>query len=429
MHKNVHGRKLSQLSRRLPKYSSNDSQGVYGAGARLPKQPANSACQFGRIDRDYWLWTPHSACRPNAKRPDNKRNAITSSLSEPQPIPPDRSRAPTGARKSRELRSTLAHSSMHKFFVGLLLSLTIFGARPACKNSEVVPPPSAQREMACRVAAANLVNLARARGPLEQLSDNQLRDIQPDIDFYDETCLSRRDELRFCTRRAIDMTVGFFFFRRAGKSDVICAGFRIDTHHVVTAAHCLWIGSNRLDPRSLKFSLIGAPRLEFTPNRIFRAPDISGSTELTDSGDIAVIEIDTESVPMLQGLVKYSTSLASNEHLMVPGVNLLVYRLVVHRDTRFWERALRVDKSDSCVRDPTRGTVAPSQTSCIYDRCQTLEAMSGAPIFVIKDKQIYIAGIHLRSGQHAELGRECGSKPGFNVGVTLPKWVSRPEVE
>lgn len=318
---------------------------------------------------------------------------------------------------------------MRHLFIGLLSILIIFEARAACKNSPLVPPPSAQRKMACQVAVAKLVDLASARGPLEELSDGQLRDIQPDLDLYDEACLSRRDELRLCTRRAIDTTVGFFFFRQAGKTDVVCGGFRTDTHHVVTAAHCLWIGRSRLDPKSLTFSLIGAPRLKFTPNRISRAPAVNGSSKLSDSGDIAVVEIDTTAVPMQQGLVKYSTSLAPNEHLMVPGVNLLAYRLVVHRDTRYWEHALRVDRSDSCVRDSAKRNVASSQTSCIYDRCQTLEAMSGAPIFVIKEEQIYIAGIHLRSGRYAEPARECGSEPGFNIGVTLPKWVAEPEAE
>jgi hypothetical protein len=124
----------------------------------------------------------------------------------------------------------------------------------------------------------------------------------------------------------------------------------------------------------------------------------------------------------------FREQLPYREYLLLPAFN--IYDFITRKSDPLsdWTKSLRTDKSRSCFRaEPIKDS---SLRHCVLDACQTIEAMSGAPIFAFdyEKKTLFIGGIHLRAGlldddPQVRANRECGSLDKYNIGITLPRSV------
>ena len=239
---------------------------------------------------------------------------------------------------------------------------------------------------------------------------------------YDRACYKPWNTLRPETRAAVGNMVGFFFLLKDGVRLPVCAGFRISTALVVTARHCLYSQNIRLDPTSYEFRLLAAPSRAFHPTGYQSLPADGSQGPLTDLSDYLVLKVSTTVVPFNSGQVALRGDLPYREFLLIPGISVYSYWFRQKMQIESWPDAVRIDKSPSCARFlyPMNMGTAAARRSCILTQCQTLQAMSGAPIvgYDPNTKQLLVGGIHLRSGP--EPRPECGDQTGFNVGITLP---------
>ena len=235
--------------------------------------------------------------------------------------------------------------------------------------------------------------------------------------------------LRPETRKVVENIAGFFFLKSGReKADIICAGFRISEKLVATAAHCLWWRSARIDVTKLSFRLLSAPDREFRPLGIEETLEVDDERSLKDSDDFALLRIDTSDVQFNVSPGLFRDQLPYREYLLFPGFNIYNFLLTKADPIGDWTKSLRADKGRSCFR----AEVNPSEGSrhCVLNACQTIETMSGAPIFAFDfaKKTLFVGGMHLRAGlldedPQVRANRECGSSDAFNVGITLPRSV------
>jgi hypothetical protein len=81
---------------------------------------------------------------------------------------------------------------------------------------------------------------------------------------------------------------------------------------------------------------------------------------------------------------------------------------------------------------PKRPPTSLAERLCIYHQAPTFGGLSGSPI-ILSDfdptgspVRRFIVGLHLRSGtpdDPYQLNADCGSYPGFNIGLALPSEV------
>jgi hypothetical protein len=251
------------------------------------------------------------------------------------------------------------------------------------------------------------------------VSDSFIASNAQKLDNYDTKCFESLQALRTATRALVGGVSGTLFLSGGGTDVPWCSAFRLTPKLLVTARHCMWEKDNRLDPRSMKFSLLG------TPGQVFRVTGERNplglsdlSTNIDDNSDIWVLESDTAQVPMPTLAVfvarKPSSKMSAEGSwlpLLIPAFNAFAWRL--HRDVGDSNNFVRVDDLSSCQLDNI-----DSKGQCLIYSCQTLGTMSGAAIYGYRhDKDTWeVMGIHLRPGS---LQRSCGSPNNKNVGVLL----------
>lgn len=278
----------------------------------------------------------------------------------------------------------------------------------------------------------------RAYAELPQAIKKSLVDLtQPDqlsiyeakLRNYDQACMRPWEKLRQETRATIENVAGFLFFKNGEKAEIICAGFRVTDNLVATAAHCLWWKGAQIDVTRLTFKLLSVPKQEFKPSGVEEMVQIDDERMLRDSEDFALIRIDTAAIPLTSLPNFFRDHLPYKEYLLFPSFNIYDFLARKTDATGDWTKSLRSDKGRSCFRADLTDTVSGSP-HCIFNACQTIEAMSGAPILAydFKKQTLFIGGIHLRAGlldedPQVRASRECGSLDAFNVGITLPNTV------
>jgi len=286
---------------------------------------------------------------------------------------------------------------------------------------------SPERQRSCAKAFNDLPS--SFRDSIIDLTDrDEISRSAPYLQAYDEFCLERWEGLRPKTREVLKDIAGFFFLEQSGSTDLICAGFRISEKYVVTAAHCLWWRGAQIDPTRLTFRLLSAPQLDFRPTALENSRDLDDERLLSDREDFAVLRIETHSIPLSPPATFFREQLPFTEYLLIPGVNLYDYWLRNANVSGDWLKSVRVNKGRSCFRHQVDNLERDVSARCVFDICQTLEAMSGAAIFGYDHtrQMVYVGGIHLRAGllgndPVVRSHRECGQQESFNVGITLPK--------
>lgn len=242
---------------------------------------------------------------------------------------------------------------------------------------------------------------------------------------YDQACMRPWQKLRQETRAIIENIAGFFFLKNGEKAEIVCGGFRVTETLVATAAHCLWWKGAQIDVTRLTFKLLSMPEMEFQPSNVEEMVQIEDERTLKDSEDFALLRIATAAIPLTSPSDFFRAQLPYKEYLLFPSFNIYDFLARKANTTGDWTKSLRSDKGRSCFRaDLNAGTNSPH---CIFNACQTIEAMSGAPILAydFKKQTLFIGGIHLRAGlldedPQVRASRECGSLDSFNVGITLP---------
>ncbi|WP_038974517.1 trypsin-like serine peptidase [Bradyrhizobium genomosp. III] len=283
-----------------------------------------------------------------------------------------------------------------------------------------------QAQAACERAYAGLPPSIK-NSTIDLSRPEDLADYEQQLSRYDQACMRTWEVLRPETRQVVENIAGFFFLRNGRKADIICAGFRISEQLVATAAHCLWWRSAQIDVTKLSFRLLSVPDREFRPQGIEEAHEVDDERSLRDADDFALLRIDTSDVQFNVSVDFFRDQLPYREYLLFPGFNIYDFLARKADPISDWKKSLRMDKGRSCFR----AEVGPNGLRhCVLNACQTIEAMSGAPIFAFdfRKKMLFVGGMHLRAGlldedPQVRANRECGSVDVFNVGITLPRSV------
>lgn len=280
---------------------------------------------------------------------------------------------------------------------------------------------SVEERDACAAAYAALP--IELRDQLQTAGSELTRRGKQELKAYDRACLRHWNSLRPQTRTVVGDIAGALFHRSKHGMALQCAAFRISEQFVVTAAHCLLDGLTELDPTAFEFRLFSKPLKKFLPKRASFAEENPTEDKLTDANDYVILEVDTSSAPFRQKQTLFRPELPYQEYLVIPAVSMFSHDSSTLTSTN-WFEAVRVDKGRSCFRHRIdKG--GESTSHCIFTRCQTSRAMSGAPIFIYDANQrtVYVGGMHIRSGLRpyppSSSQRECDAHQDFNVGITL----------
>jgi hypothetical protein len=261
-------------------------------------------------------------------------------------------------------------------------------------------------------------------GILDSGSSNDFVPYKLQLLAYDDACFEGLDTLRPQTLAVLGNVIGFVFLRGEADLSPVCAAFRLSTQYVATAKHCLFWRELKIDPGRLEFRLLAAPRLSFHLVAAHNATTLASKAPRTDQEDYEILQIDTRVVPFKRQLLELRTNVPYKDYLLIPAFSTYAFWFKLNNNIDKWPAALRVDKSPSCVRFQLAEGPQEVRDRCILTQCQTLQSMSGSPIFGYDHvaQKLFIGGIHLRGGllSQSSPGRECGNHPGFNVGVTLP---------
>ncbi len=316
--------------------------------------------------------------------------------------------------------------------LALACAIVLFCQPPAASAAAGTSPPrgghfgaaTPAERLACQKAYSALPP-AVTRSLLDSGNPNDFLPYKYKLLAYDRACFKHWDTLRPQTRSAVGNIAGFYFVKEQGALHPICAGFRLSTSLVATARHCLYWRGVRLDPTELEFRLLAAPLHAFRPTGTTTPlGDVPEST-IGDWSDFVVFKVDTSAVGYQADQVALRPDVPDREFLLIPGISVYSYWFRQKMHIESWPAAVRVDKSLSCVRFPMISGTPKERRRCVITQCQTLQAMSGAPIIGrdLDTQQLIVGGIHLRGGVIPDQSpqRECGEQPGFNVGVTLPE--------
>jgi hypothetical protein len=310
----------------------------------------------------------------------------------------------------------------------LLAAILAMPARIVCAQdgdlgaNGVVTP---QAQAACEKAYADLPPSIK-NSTVDLTHPDDLSNYEKQLTRYDQACMRKWSTLRPETRMVVESITGFFFLRNGEKSEAACSGFRISEKLVATAAHCLWWRGAQIDVTKLSFRLLSAPDREFQPQGVEETREVDDERSLTDSDDVALLRIDTSDIQLNAPPGFFRGQLPYREYLLFPGFN--TYDFVARKADPIgdWTKSLRADKGRSCFR--TESGLNDGLRHCVLNACQTIEAMSGAPIFAFdfQKKSLFVGGMHLRAGlldenPQVRASRECGSSEEFNVGITLPR--------
>jgi hypothetical protein len=317
-----------------------------------------------------------------------------------------------------------------KTFLGVCLVLRVLSFEAAADEARQFGVVSEERQAKCAKAFSDLPT--EIKTSQIDLSDKELlTSLAPQLHEYDDACLERLDGLRDQTIASLKKVLGFLFLTQGMSTEIICAGFRITDHLIATAAHCLWWRGAQIDPSRLQFQLLAAPERSFQPTRSALQPDVDDEHAISDQQDFAVLKVDTSGLALdiPANFFRDQLPYSDGGYLLIPGINVFDYLAHPSGWPGHWVDSVRVSKGRSCFRHRV-DTSGGGADHCVFSICQTLEAMSGAPIFGYDSarQSVYIGGLHLRDGLLSDdplvqSKRECGIQPSYNVGITLPKAV------
>jgi hypothetical protein len=315
-----------------------------------------------------------------------------------------------------------------KWSLIISLTLPLFCVELAAEETRQFGVVSEERQASCAKAYANLPTEIKT-SQVDLADKDVLTNFGSQLRAYDDACLEHLSGLKDETVASLKAVLGFFFLTQGASTDLVCAGFRITDRLVATAAHCLWWRGAQIDPSRLQFRLLSKPERSFQPTGGTQLADIEDERLLSDQQDFAVLIVDTSVVALDVPMNFYREQLPYQDggYLLIPGLNVFDYLANASDLPNRLVNSVRVSKGRSCFRHQV-DALGSAADHCVFSICQTLKAMSGAPIFGYDAAQhtIYVGGLHLRDGLLADdplirSSRECGIQPAYNVGITLPK--------
>jgi V8-like Glu-specific endopeptidase len=312
----------------------------------------------------------------------------------------------------------------------ILLAIFQISFRAIADDGRKFGMVSEERQAQCAKAVEDLPPEVKIRR-IELFDKRLLEQLAPQLQEYDDNCFETLDGLKDETITTLREVVGFLFITQGARTDIVCAAFRITDHLIATAAHCLWWRDAQIDPSRLQFRLMSQPTRSFQPTSSLQKPNIHDEHDLSDQQDFAVLKVDTSAIGLHipSNFFREQLPYGDAGYLLIPGINVFDYLAHPSDASSHWVDSVRVSKARSCFRHYV-DTLGGNADHCVFSVCQTLEAMSGAPIFGYDTVQqsVFIGGLHLRDGLLSDdplvrANRECGVQPSYNVGITLPKAV------
>jgi V8-like Glu-specific endopeptidase len=223
-------------------------------------------------------------------------------------------------------------------------------------------------------------------------------------------------------------------FQRIGNNLVLkCSSFRIAKTIIVTARHCIYDNPNYQPfPDQFVFRSIALPSEDV--QIIGELPNQAGSrrSEIANDFDDYWYLITDEREFSLSPAA-FRKDYPRRARALVSGINLIAYVLESGADPNQWASAFRfsITTGAQWLHWEDLPHALPSENAkarCIFHKGSSFGGMSGAPIIgeehaLDGSRALFVFGMHLRTGvpdQAHLLDADCGTYPGFNVGLALP---------
>jgi hypothetical protein len=152
-----------------------------------------------------------------------------------------------------------------------------------------------------------------------------------------------------------------------------------------------------------------------------------------DFGDYWFLRIADSGLAFHRQREDFHKTVRAGTWLLIGGINRLSFVLHSDENAEEWAKSFRVTKVagaqwipiDQLPRSPPS---LRAISSCIYDKAPSFGGLSGSPIIgsdldpSTGKPRLFVVGLHLRSGipdPTYESKSDCGSYPGFNIGLAL----------
>jgi hypothetical protein len=339
---------------------------------------------------------------------------------------------------------------LNQFQIGILFiflmtpTVSLAQQQSACGPGDLVVHDTDEATRQCRDAFCALPELDRF-GTAFRFGEFRSHVIENQTVFRNflQRCYSGIDgndsgepPLRDDTKSLIFETYGGLFQRLSSGMVLRCSAFRIAEQVIVTARHCIYDDLYSYPfPEQFVFRSIAAPLRDIPIIGEMTNEAATPRKEIANDFDDYWFLL-TEKAAFNLSLINFRKDFPRQARILVSGINLLAYILEAGVDPDRWAEAFRFATVtgaqwlpwQNLPRDPPS---EKAKAQCIYHKASSFGGMSGAPLIGEEhaadgSRVLFVFGMHLRTGVPDNthlLDADCGSYPGFNVGLALPERV------
>ena len=210
-----------------------------------------------------------------------------------------------------------------------------------------------------------------------------------------------------------------------GGNSIFCSGFLLDKRTILTARHCnfdkkgnvpsgadnLWLkdSSTRFELYGKQYSIISSDQYMFNDSA---CNGLYGETTEKTVQACDYIKLNlTDEIPSVDQVLVVD-NVINYQKLKPVGYHLYQhldeynrdFNGVVGLDVHSWRKGLVTNDFPICAVYETKSIQvgADTETSCIKHGCQTVPKMSGSPVFIEKNNQFSLVGVHIGFNKFSE---------------------------